>query len=440
MFLDQAFVHLSSGKGGDGVVHFRREKYVPRGGPDGGDGGRGGSVILEVRHTLNTLSAFRHQTKYHAENGSNGAKQNMSGRSGEDLVIYVAPGTLVYDQETGELLGDLVEPGQRLVVAAGGRGGRGNQHFATSVRQAPRIAEKGEPGKERSLRLELKLIADIGIVGVPNAGKSTFLAAVTSAKPKIAPYPFTTLEPNLGVCSLDDETSLVLADIPGLIEGAHLGVGLGHDFLRHIQRTRVLIHLLDGLAEDPVLDFTQINSELALFDPGLARKPQIVVLTKMDLPDVRQRWPKIQAQIKRRAKKLAGNLNIAPELFAISAATGENVRLLLYRAAQLLREAPPAADFTEALGEAPGEPGELPVYRLKGDPKQFKIEQVEDGWRISGQAIERAAAMTYWEHDDAVRRFQRILGTLGVEAALRQAGIQNGDTVFIGDYELEWQD
>ncbi len=272
MFIDTAIIKVRSGRGGDGAVHFRREKYVPFGGPDGGDGGKGGDAILEVKPTLNTLSVFRHQTRFQAQNGARGAKQNMTGRSGDDLVIPVPPGTVIYNDENGEVLGDLVTAGQRLVVARGGRGGRGNARFATARNQAPRIGERGEPEQSVSLRLELKLIADIGIVGVPNAGKSTFLAAVTNARPKIAPYPFTTLEPNLGVAELDMDTSLVIADIPGLIEGAHLGVGLGHDFLRHIQRTRVLIHLLDGLADDPLLDFAQINSELSLFDPELSQE------------------------------------------------------------------------------------------------------------------------------------------------------------------------
>lgn len=429
MFLDQAKIYVKSGKGGDGAVHFRREKYVPRGGPDGGNGGKGGDVVLRVVPTLNTLFVFRHQARFRAEDGANGAKQDMTGRSADDLVIPVPPGTVVYDDDRDALLGDLTDPGQQLVVAVGGRGGRGNARFATSVRQAPRIAEKGEPAQERNLRLELKLIADIGIVGVPNAGKSTFLAAVTNAKPKIAPYPFTTIEPNLGVAELDPETSLILADIPGLIEGAHLGVGLGHDFLRHIQRTRVLIHLLDGMAEDPLLDFTQINSELVLFDPALAQKPQIVAFNKMDLPDVRERWPGLVAELKKRARRLAKDVNLDIEPLAISAVSGENVRKALYRAAQLLNEAPP-----------PPEAEDMPVYRAESDPKAFSITRVEDGWRVSGQAIERAAAMTYWEEFQAVRRFQRILEALGIDAALRKAGIQNGDTVYIGDYELEWQD
>jgi GTPase len=332
MFIDQAIIYIRSGKGGDGVVHFRREKYVPYGGPDGGNGGRGGDVVLQVVPTLNTLSAFRHQTRFNAQDGGNGAKQDMTGRSADELVIPVPPGTIVIDNDTDELLGDLTLPGQRLVVASGGRGGRGNARFATSVRQVPRIAERGEPSRERTLRVELKLIADVGIVGVPNAGKSTFLAAVTNAKPKIAPYPFTTIEPNLGVATLDEDTSLVLADIPGLIEGAHMGVGLGYDFLRHIQRTRVLVHLLDGLAEDPLLDYAQINSELALFDPDLAKKPQVVALNKMDLDDVQARWPEVAAMLKKRD---------VIEPMAISAATGSNVRELLYRVARLLQETPP---------------------------------------------------------------------------------------------------
>jgi GTP-binding protein len=425
MFIDEAKIIIRSGKGGDGMVHFRREKYVPRGGPDGGDGGKGGDVILEVSPTMNTLVAYRHTTRFQAEDGKNGAKQNMTGRSAEDLVISVPPGTIVYDDTNGMALGDLVESGQRLVAAIGGRGGRGNTHFASSIHQVPRIAEKGAPAQERTLRLELKLIADIGIVGAPNAGKSTFLAAVTNAKPKIAPYPFTTIEPNLGVADLDDDTSLVLADIPGLIEGAHLGVGLGDAFLRHIQRTKVLIHLLDGLADDPVLDFAQINSELALFDPTLARKPQVVVVNKIDHPDVQARLPKIMTELKQRIRHTPGTT----EPFAISALARTNLREILYKAKQLL-------------DETPIEPGvsELPIYRVETDPREFTINHGADGWRVSGAAIERAAEMTYWEHYQSVRRFGKILETLGIEDALRKAGAQEGDTVYIGDYELEWQD
>lgn len=421
MFIDEIYIKVKSGKGGDGMVHFRREKYVPRGGPDGGDGGRGGDVILEVKTTLNTLSSFRYTKQFKAADGLRGGGNNKTGRSAESMILYVPPGTMVYDQTTGELLGDLVDTGQQLVVAKGGRGGHGNAHFANSRNQAPRIAEKGEPGQERDLRLELKLIADVGIVGVPNAGKSTLLKGVSNAKPKIASYPFTTLEPNLGVVELDDGLTLVLADIPGLIEGAHKGLGLGHDFLRHIQRTRVLIHLLDGLAESPVLDFAQINSELALFDPNLAEKPQVVALNKIDLPEVQRRWPQIEAELKQHG--------ISP--MTISAIAGTQVRPLLYRTYQLLAEAQ-MPRITSALG--------MPVYRLKVAPEEFTIERVSKGWRVSGKDIERAAAMTYWEYDQSVRRFQRILKALGVEDALRAAGVKIGDTVFIGEYELEWQD
>ena len=423
MLIDEAIIKIRSGKGGDGVVHFRREKYEPRGGPDGGDGGRGGDVILKVVPTLNTLVAFRHQTHFHAEKGSNGAKQNMTGRSAENLVISVPPGTLVYNVETNEILGDLTEAGQQLVVAKGGRGGRGNARFANSRDQAPRHAKKGEPALECTLRLELKLIADIGIVGIPNAGKSTLLSVATNARPKIAPYPFTTLEPNLGVAELDRETILVLADIPGLIEGAHQGVGLGYDFLRHIQRTRVLIHLLDGSSDDPLSDFTQINTELALFDPKLVRKPQVVVVNKIDLPEVRQRWPQLQKILNQRGKVNTENL------FAISAASGEGVREMLYRTAQRLDDIEPVE--TEQ---------DVPVYRLETDPRAFTIQHTAQGWRVNCEAIERAAAMTYWEYDASIRRFQRILHALGVEDALRKAGIQEGDSVLIGEFELEWSD
>jgi GTP-binding protein len=421
MFIDQAEILVKSGKGGDGMVHFHREKFVPRGGPDGGDGGRGGNVIVEVKSTLNTLAAFRHVSRYIAKDGSNGGSNNKSGKSAPDLVIPVPPGTIIYDAISGELIGDLTSPGQRLTLCKGGRGGRGNQHFATASRQAPRTAEKGEPAEEKRLRLELKLIADIGIIGVPNAGKSTLLSVMTNAKPKVASYPFTTITPNLGVAMIDDEHSVVLADIPGLIEGAHHGAGLGHDFLRHIQRTRVLIHLLNGESEDPVADFSQINSELALFDPQLAHKPQIIALNKIDQPEVLDRLPQIENAMKK--KKV--------EIMGISAMARTGVRELLFKAVAKLQETPALEDI------AP----ELPVYRPKEDARDFKvIREGANEWRLSGAAIERAAKMTYWEHDGAVRRFQKIMETLGVDEALRKAGAKEGDTVYIGDFELEWQD
>jgi len=400
-------------------VHFRREKYVPRGGPSGGDGGKGGDVILAVKPTLNTLAHFSHQTHYRAENGAPGGPSNKTGRSGADLVIDVPPGTVVRDAETGEVIADLVRPGQRVVVARGGRGGRGNARFATSTNQAPRIAEKGEPGEARWLILELKLLADVGIVGVPNAGKSTLLSVISNARPKIADYPFTTLQPNLGVVVLDDR-ELVFADIPGLVEGAHLGAGLGHDFLRHIQRTRVLIHVLDGAADDPVADFHQINSELALFDDRLAQKPQIVVLNKLDLPQAQERWPVVNVALKK----------LGYEVMAMSAITHQGVRDVVNRAVQLLDALPPEVPVAE-----------LPVYQLGEDPLAFTVTREGEGpFRVSGKRIERAAAMTYWDYDQAVTRFQRILESMGITAALEAAGVRPGDTVYIGDLELEWSE
>ena len=419
MYLDEAEIYVESGRGGDGIVHFHREKYKPRGGPDGGDGGRGGDVILEVNPKLNTLFDFRHKTRYVADSGKNGGPNNMSGKSAKDLTVQVPPGTLIYDAKTGDLLGDLVEDYQQLVVAKGGRGGRGNQHFATSRNQTPRMAERGVPEESKKLRLELKMIADVGIVGVPNAGKSSLLAVVSNAKPKIANYPFTTLSPNLGVAKLDIDTILVLADIPGLIEGAHEGVGLGFSFLRHIQRTRVLIHVLDGLAEDPLSDFSEINSEMALFDEKITEKPQIVAYNKMDLPTAKERWPEIEKELS----------DLGYEVLPISTVTHENVQKLMWRATALLAEAP-----------EPEPVQSMPVYRAAEDPKAFTVRKVEDGWEVRGEAIERAAAMTYWEHRESIRRFQRLMENIGVEDALREAGIEEGDTVYVGEYALEWQD
>ncbi|MDY6846541.1 MAG: GTPase ObgE [Chloroflexota bacterium] len=419
MYLDEAEIYVESGRGGDGIVHFHREKYKPRGGPDGGDGGRGGDVILEVNPHINTLFDFRHKSRYIADSGKNGGPNNMTGKSAKDLIVYVPPGTLVYNAETGDLVGDLVEEGQQLIVAKGGRGGRGNQHFATSRNQTPRMAEKGVPEESRTLRLELKMIADVGIVGVPNAGKSSLLSIVSNAKPKIAEYPFTTLSPNLGVAKLDVDTVLVLADIPGLIEGAHEGVGLGFSFLRHIQRTKVLIHVLDGLSEDPLSDFSQINSEMALFDEKIKEKPQIVAFNKMDLPSVQARWLEIKQSI----------MELGYEIVPISTVTHENVNQLMWQTSELLQDAP-----------EPEPVDVMPVYRASEDPKAFTVKEVEDGWQVNGEAIERAAAMTYWEHRESVRRFQRLMENIGVEEALQEAGVEEGDTVYVGEYTLEWQD
>jgi GTPase len=419
MFVDEARIFVRGGKGGDGMVHFHREKFVPRGGPDGGDGGRGGDIIFEVSTHLNTLVSFRYKDRYLGEEGARGGPNNMSGRNAKSTIIPVPPGTMVYDEGTGVLIGDLTQIGQQFVVAKAGRGGRGNQHFATASNQVPKIGERGEPGEERKLRLELKLIADVGIVGMPNAGKSSLLAASTRATPKIADYPFTTLEPNLGVAELNMDTTLVLADIPGLVEGAHKGVGLGDTFLRHIQRTRVLIHLIDGMAEDPLADYSQINSELALFDPNLAKKTQLVAVNKIDQADVQERWPRLKAELEKRG--------IQP--VAISAMTRSGVNDLLWKAFEMLQKAP-EPEVEEA----------LPLYRANEDTRIFTIEHTTEGWVVHSPVLERAAAMTYWEYEGPVRRFQRMIETLGVEKALREAGIQEGETVFIGEHELEWQD
>jgi GTPase len=420
--IDEAEIYVRSGRGGDGMVHFHREKFVNRGGPDGGDGGRGGDVILEVRPTMNTLSAFHHQPKFLAPDGKNGGPNNMSGRSAENLVINVPPGTIVTDKTTGKLLGDLVEPGAQLLLAKGGRGGRGNQHFATARNQTPRTGEGGEPAEEFFIKLELKLIADVGLVGLPNAGKSSFLAAVTNANPKIADYPFTTLEPALGVAELDVNNTLIIADIPGLVEGAHKGTGLGFAFLRHIQRNRVLIHMIDGLAEDPLADYTQINNELALFDAKLGSKPQVVVINKIDLPEVKDRLPEIKASFKKAGIKV----------MTISALARTNVTDVLKKVQELLQQTPePEPEIVEM---------ELPVYKPEENRYEFTIDRIPEGWRVSGKGIERAAAMTLWEHEGSVRRFQHLMERIGLDNALREAGVEEGETVYIADFELEWQD
>ncbi|HET7010179.1 MAG TPA: GTPase ObgE [Anaerolineales bacterium] len=421
VFLDETRIYVEAGRGGDGAVHFRREKYVPRGGPDGGDGGRGGHVVLQVTPHLDTLADFRHQQRFVADSGRPGGSSRKTGADAADRVVLVPPGTIVRDDSTAEVLADLTEPGETFVAARGGRGGRGNARFATSRQQAPRMAERGEPGESRWLGLELRLVADIGIVGVPNAGKSTLLAALTRARPKIADYPFTTLVPNLGVAEAEgDEKPLILADIPGLIEGAHRGVGLGGAFLRHVRRTRALIHLIDGMAPDPVADYAQVNAELALYDPDLAKKTQVVAVNKIDLPEVAERWAQIEAAFRAR--------RIRP--LAVSALRRQNLDVLMREAGLAVERQP-----RETL------PEEIPVYRPEPGPEEFAVGRHKDGsWLVTGKAIERAAAMTYWEHAEAVRRFQRLLRRLGVEDALRRAGAKAGDTVHIAEYELEWQD
>ncbi len=419
MFYDQARIYVKAGDGGNGVVAFRREKFVPRGGPSGGSGGRGGHIYLEADPGLNTLYALQHQVHHRAERGAHGQGANKTGAAGADLTIPVPLGALVRDAETGELLADLTHAGQRFLVARGGRGGRGNAAFKSPRNKAPRVAENGELGEERWLELELKLVADVGIIGVPNAGKSTLLSVVSAARPKIADYPFTTVEPSLGVAEVGHR-QMTLVDIPGLLEGAHEGVGLGLDFLRHIERTRVLIHLVSGQSPDPIGDFDAINQELTLFNPALADKPQLAVLNKMDLPEAQAAWPAFEQEIARRGLPVIN----------ISAVTGENVEALLYRVQEMLDAAP--ASEAEPLEE-------LPEIAPEPDEKEFHIYLESEGvWRVEGVAIERIAQMTNWDYYEAAMRFQRILRAMGITEALKAAGVAEGDTVAIGPLELVW--
>ncbi|MBU0494868.1 MAG: GTPase ObgE [Chloroflexi bacterium] len=425
MFYDRAKVFVKAGSGGNGLVSFRREKYVPRGGPDGGNGGQGGSVYIEVAEDQDTLVRFKRRVHFSAPNGGHGGSNDRHGADGQDLVLSVPPGTLVRDAETEDLLADLERLGQRVQVARGGRGGRGNASFATSTRQAPHLAERGEPGQERWLILDLKIIADVGIIGYPNAGKSTLLAAVSRARPKIAAYPFTTLTPNLGVVTVG-ETGFVLADIPGLIEGASQGAGLGLDFLRHVERTRVLIHLLDGLSEDPVNEWLTINHELAEYSPALAEKPQITALNKMDLPDVQARWEQVREQLTQQAGPV----------YPISAATRQGVTDLLWAVVRQLEQTAtqPAPSAPSAASAA----SEVRVYRHTPPPDEFTVTREESGYRVRGETVERLVFMTHLNQDEAILRLHQQLARLGVLAALETAGVQEGDMVYIGDAALEW--
>jgi len=416
LFYDEAKIYVKAGDGGNGVVSFRREKYVPEGGPNGGDGGRGGSIFLEVDPGLSTLEGFKYRRHYKAERGQHGMGKDMHGRRGDDLVLRLPAGTIVRDAETGELLADLKEQGQRVLAARGGRGGRGNARFAGAHNRVPRIAEKGEPGEEKWLKLELKLLADVGLVGFPNAGKSSLIAAVSAARPKIADYPFTTITPNLGVVRVDEETSFVMADVPGLIEGAHTGAGLGHRFLKHLERTRVLVHLVDcspDTGRDVIQDFERVNQELALYQPALAHRPMVVAANKLDLPEA--------AANAERLKKFVGE---AYPVFLISAATGMGTRELIVYLAGLLKDAP-LPEITEE-----------PLQRRE-EPR-FEVVVLDDGYLVTGREVERHVAMTDLNNEEAVARFERILKVMGVIDALRQKGIQNGDTVRISDWEFQW--
>jgi len=419
MFLDEAKILVKAGDGGRGASSFRKEKFVPRGGPDGGDGGRGASVYLVADPEKTTLLDFRYQRHFRAEAGGNGSGQQSQGRSGKDLEIHVPPGTIVRTAE-GEPIADLDVSGKRVLVAQGGRGGLGNVHFATSTNQAPRIAQKGEPGEEHWIALELRLVADVGIIGYPNAGKSTFLAATTRAAPKIGDYPFTTLSPNLGVAFVGERT-LTLADIPGLIEGAHEGIGLGHEFLRHISRTKVLLHLIDGSLPDPLAAYRAVNAELALFDPALTEKQQVLAINKIDQPEVNERMPEIRS--------IFAAIGIEP--YFVSANTGAGVKEVIDRVAELL-------DQLAAQPVAAPVSFEPVILRPLNEEERFTIQREPGGYRVLGRRIERIVAMTDFENEEGAAHLQRQLKKMGISEALAKAGVHNGDTVRFGKIELEW--
>jgi len=415
MFLDRARVRVKAGDGGRGVISFRREAHVPRGGPDGGDGGHGGNVVLKVDEGLTTLSEFRFARTFSATSGAHGRGSDRRGGSGGDLVLAIPPGTVVTDLATGERVGDLVAPGQELIIARGGRGGRGNARFVSSTRRVPRIAEEGQPGEEREIELELKLIADVGLVGLPNAGKSSLLAAMTRARPKIADYPFTTLTPNLGVAGLEDR-EIVIADIPGLIEGAHRGVGLGEEFLRHVERTRLLVHVVDASRDDPLADIATVDAELAAYGRGLADRPRLYALNKTDLAEARDHLP-----------ALLGRLGDAR---GVSAASGEGVRELL----ALIFTRCPALPRVE-----PAAPGERRIA-FAGGARDWSVAKEDGGYRVRGDRVERLAGGIDWESPDAAAYFQQTLQRSGIDRALRDAGAEEGDTIRIGKREFEWRE
>ncbi|WP_461218379.1 GTPase ObgE [Lapidilactobacillus salsurivasis] len=428
MFVDQITIEVKAGKGGDGAVSFRREKFVPNGGPAGGDGGHGGSIILVGDEGLRTLLDFRYRRHFKAAAGEKGMNKSMYGRGAADTYIKVPTGTTVTDADTGEVLGDIVANNQELVVAAGGRGGRGNIHFATARNRAPEIAENGEPGQERFLKLELKVLADVGLVGFPSVGKSTLLSVATSAKPKIAAYSFTTLVPNLGMVQLDDGRDFVMADLPGLIAGAAQGVGLGIQFLRHIERTRVILHLVDmdpDNGREPLTDYQQIRHELAQYDPRLLQRPELIVPTKMDLPGAAERLADFQA-----ALQAAGE---QAQFMPISSVSHQGVQPLLQRTADLLATAP-------AVDPIMAQPDKDVLYSFDEDQAAgYTIEEVAPHeFEVHGERIEKFVKMTNLDHQDGIMRFARILHNWGIEDALREHGAENGDSVTIADFVFDF--
>ena len=421
MFIDKARIYVEAGNGGDGMSSFRREKFVEKGGPNGGNGGRGGNVILRADISLNTLIDFRYKRKFIAKSGDRGGVSNMTGHRGEDVIIKVPLGTVVRDDETNIMIADLTEDGQEFVAAKGGRGGKGNACYATSTKRAPTFAEKGEPGTKGWLRLELKLLADVGLVGYPSVGKSSIISRVSAARPEIAAYHFTTLTPVLGVVRLNEEQSFVLADIPGLIEGAAEGVGLGHDFLRHIERTKVLLHVVDVSGcegRDPIEDFEKINHELEAYSAKLARRKQLVVANKMDLPDSADNFVILKEYVEEKGY----------EIMPVSAATGEGLQELMWKAWEMARQY--VAEPEEEIGVVE-----------EGDPDSFEILRgAEDAdFEVKGKNIERLVAMTNFDNSEALYRFQLIWKRLKIEEALLEAGIQEGQTVRILDMVFNYQ-
>ena len=425
MFTDYAKIIIKSGDGGNGAVSFRREKYVAAGGPDGGDGGRGGSIYFIVDPDSNTLVDFRFKKKFKAENGKNGEGARRYGKSGEDLYVKVPIGTLIKDAETGKIIADLSHKGQKELILPGGRGGKGNSHFATSTRQAPRFSQDGEKGIEKEVILELKLLADVGLIGFPNVGKSTFLSKTTSATPKIADYHFTTLEPNLGVVKNDYGESFVIADIPGIIEGASNGTGLGLQFLRHIERTRLLLHVIDvsGIeGRNPVDDFKTINEELKSYSEKLSKRKQIIVANKIDSMQDENLYNDLE--------KLAKENNI--EIFKISAVTGEGISELLKRISQVLKELPKEELYDEVEDKK--------VYTLQEEQEGYTIKKEDGIFVVDGPAVDRVMRRVNLEDNESMYYFQKCLDSLGVNQKLKEAGVQEGDTVNICGWELEWYD
>ena len=428
MFVDQVKISLKAGDGGNGITVYRREKYVPFGGPAGGDGGKGASVIFEVDEGLRTLLDFRFQRHFKAKNGENGQSSNMHGKNAEDLVLKVPPGTIIKSVETEEVLADLVEEGQRAVIARGGRGGRGNSRFATPRNPAPDFSENGEPGEELDVTLELKLLADVGLVGFPSVGKSTLLSIVSKAKPKIGAYHFTTIKPNLGVVSTPDHRSFVMADLPGLIEGASEGVGLGHQFLRHVERTKVIVHMIDmsgSEGRDPLEDYQIINNELINYKQRLEDRPQIIVANKMDIPEAKDNLELFK-------KEIDEEVTIVP----VSTITRDNIDQLLYTIADKLEEVKDI-DFSVEEDEDAGVNRVL--YKHTPSQDKFTITRDDDGaYVVSGNAIERMFKMTDFNSDPAVRRFARQMRSMGIDDALRERGCSNGDIVRILGGEFEF--